>query len=124
MSTKITSTSVKVMQSYNYCHFEVAMSLENEEGLSTADIDEARKKCQRLTDKAVQQYKVAKDMAAKREGADYKKQSFENQCRAIAQKDEGDRTINEMAMLKQYQDESWQSQFDYSYDYDDDDSII
>jgi hypothetical protein len=36
-------------------------------------------------------------------------------------KPEQDRTIREIGMLKQYQDEDWKAQFDYRYDYDDDD---
>jgi len=63
--TKVKTASVKVMQSYNYCHFEASMTIENEDGLELLDIDGARKNCQRLTDKAVKQYQKAKEMAAK-----------------------------------------------------------
>jgi len=63
MPTKIKSASVKVMLSYDYSHFEASMQLENDEGLGMKDIDNARKNCQRLADKAVGQYKTAKDMA-------------------------------------------------------------
>lgn len=120
MNTIIKSASVKVMLSYDYSHFEASMSLENDNGLTTKDIDEARKTCQRLADKAVGQYKTAKAQAAKRSDGHYKMKNFEEACRAIQQKNEGDRTINEIAMLKQYENEHWQSQFDYDYDYDDD----
>lgn len=118
--TIIKTASVKVMLSYDYSHFEAAISLENESGLSILDIDEARKKCQRLADKAVGQYKEAKSAAAKRSDANYKMQNFEAQCKSIKQKSEGDRTINEIAMLKQYEDENWRKQFYDDYDYDDD----
>ena len=84
------------------------------------DIDEARKNCQRLCDKAVSQYKIAKSIAAKRTDGAYKIQNFENQCKKILEKTEGDRTINEVAMLKQYQDENWRAQFEDDYDYEDD----
>jgi hypothetical protein len=122
MSTIIKSASVKVMQSYNYCHFESSMSLENEEGIPLKDIDNARKECQRLTDKAVSQYQKAKEMAAKRADGAYLIQNFKDQCEKIKKKDEHDRTIKEMAMLKQYEDENWQAQFDYEYNYEDDDN--
>ena len=36
------------------------------------------------------------------------------------QKPEGDRTINELAMLKQYEDENWRDKYLYQYDYEDD----
>lgn len=121
METIIKSASVKVMLSYDYCHFEASMSVENESGLTMSDIDEARKKCQRLADKAVGQYKKAKQMASNRSDGEYQMRNFQEQCERIKAKDEQDRTIKEIAMLKQYEDENWQANFMYEYDYDDDD---
>ena len=63
METIIKSASVKVMLSHDYSHFEASMALENESGIPLKDIDEARKNCQRLADKAVGQYKTAKQDA-------------------------------------------------------------
>lgn len=120
MSTIIKTASVKVMLSYDYSHFEACMSVENESGLSLKDIDDARKNCQRLADKAVGQYKAAKNQAAKRTDGQFQMQNFESECKRIALKDPNDRTMREIAMLKQYDNENWQAQFDYSYDYDDD----
>lgn len=121
METIIKSASVKVMLSYDYSHFEASMSVENESGLTMSDIDEARKKCQRLADKAVGQYKKAKQMASNRSDGEYQMRNFQEQCERIKAKDEQDRTIKEIAMLKQYEDENWQANFMYEYDYDDDD---
>jgi hypothetical protein len=124
MTTIITTASVKVMLSYDYSHFEASMSIENENGLTMQEIDEARKKCQRLADKAVGQYKKAKEMASLRSHGEYRMRNFEDECKRIQAKDEQDRTVEESAMLKQYEDENWQAQFDYDYDYDDDDEYI
>jgi hypothetical protein len=120
MSTIIKSASVKVMRSFDYCHFEVAMSVENDSGLSAIEIDSARKVAMRLADKAVEQYKIAKSCAAKRQEGAYYMNNFENECKMIKAKDPNDRTIGEMAKLKQYEDENWRAKFDYSYDYEDD----
>jgi hypothetical protein len=49
-------------------------------------------------------------------------QNFEAQCKSIEKKDEGDRTINETAMLKQYKTERWEDQFHLDYDYEDDEN--
>lgn len=98
--TKISSASVKVMLSYDYSHFEVSMTLENDEGLTKKKIDEARKDCQRLADRAVEQYKIAKQKAAKRSDSEYAMQNFEANCMKIKAKSENDRTLNEIAMLK------------------------
>lgn len=121
METIIKTASVKVMLSYDYSHFEASMSLENESGLTMEEIDDARKKCQRLADKAVGQYKKAKEMAAKRSNGEFLMRHFEDECKRIQAKNEQDRTVKEVAILKQYEDENWQAQFDYDYDYDDDD---
>ena len=118
--TIIKSASVKIMLSHDYSHFETSMSLENENGITTEEVDLARKKCQRLCDKAVSQYKKAKELAAKRNDGIYQMQNFESQCKRIEVKAEGDRTINEIAMLNQYKNEKWQDQFDNRYDYEDD----
>ena len=37
----------------------------------------------------------------------------------IKNKNPEDMNIKEMGMLKQYEDEEWQKQFDYQYDYED-----
>lgn len=110
------------MLSYDYSHFEASMSIENDEGLTTQEIDDARKKCQRLADKAVGQYKTAKSSAARRQDAEFRMHNFEAECKRIAAKEQHDRTLKEIAMLKQYNDENWQAQFDYGYDYDDDEN--
>jgi hypothetical protein len=120
MKTKIKNASVKVMLSYDYCHFEALMSLENDNGLELKEIDDARKDCQRLADKAVGQYKTAKQAAIAREESKYRMINFEEECKRIANKNEQDRTIKEIAMLKQYKDEEWRDQFYAYYDYDDD----
>jgi hypothetical protein len=120
--TKVKSASVKVMLSYDYSHFEASMALENDNGLTMKEIDEARKNCQRLADKAVSQYKIAKDSASRRQDGQYKMDNFVSQCKKIEAKTEGDRTINEIAMLNQYKQENWQSQFLYDYNYEDDEN--
>jgi len=121
MQTIVKEASVKVMLSYDYSHFESSMSIENENGLSMKEIDEARKNCQRLCDKAVHQYKTHKANAAARSDGKYKMAAFEQECQRIANKSEQDRTLKEIAMLKQYQDENWKAQFEDEYDYEDDD---
>ena len=117
--TVIKSASVKVMLSYNYNHFESSMVIENEDGLDFTEIDESRKICQRLCDKAVGQYKIAKDLAAKRINAKYDKEKFVKEVESIKLKPIGERTVDELAKLKAFDDDSWSSQFNYDYDYED-----
>ncbi len=60
----IRTASVKVMRSYDYCHFEVVLSADIYPVLpyegALEQIDDLRKEAARLADKAVHQYKQAK----------------------------------------------------------------
>lgn len=120
-NTIIKSASVKVMQSYNYCHFEACMTLESDKGLTVQEIDEARKTCQRLTNKAIGQYQQGKQVAANRNDAGIKIRAFKQEIEFIQKKDPNDRTMREIGMLKQFEQENWEAQFEDNYDYDDDD---
>jgi hypothetical protein len=67
METKpmITVTSVKVMRSYDYCHFEISLGMSGDsESIPLDAVDRLRKDAARLADKAVEQYKVAKEHAS------------------------------------------------------------
>jgi hypothetical protein len=66
--------SVKIMLSYDYSHFEIALSSDN---CDSADaVDELRKVAQRLADKAVKQYKTMKMVLSKNENSIYTKERF------------------------------------------------
>ena len=112
---------VKVMLSYDYNHFEMALSTDEE--LDTKGVNELRKKAQRLADEAVRQYRRAKEAAANRETGKYRREMFEHQIEAIKKKPVGERTVNEIALLKQREDENWEAQFEDDYDYDDDEAF-
>jgi uncharacterized protein YaiL (DUF2058 family) len=120
MSTKITSASVKVMQSYNYCHFEASMSLENENGLESVDIDNARKECQRLTDKAVSQYQVAKKVENRRASLNSEKSMLEREVNLIKQQPENTWSVTDKAKVKALADHEWDLKYNYEDDYDQD----
>jgi hypothetical protein len=109
---------VKIMLSYDYSHFEVALSSDDE--LDAKGVNALRKKAQRLADEAVRQYKQAKLIAEKRSQAAGEKRYFLQQVSDIEAKPEGDRTVREMAILKQHDDENWEAQFEWEYDYEDD----
>jgi coenzyme F420-reducing hydrogenase alpha subunit len=110
------SASVKIMLSYDYCHFEICKG--TDENLTNEQVNDLRKDCQRLADEAVRQYQVAKQHAAKLDS--YEKKDFDRRIKGILKKEESTLTIEETAMLKQYRDEEFQKQFE-PYDYDDED---
>lgn len=113
--------SVKIMLSFDYSHFEVALSSDND--LDAKGINAMRKTAQRLADEAVRQYKRAKEMAAKRDQGAYARENFVAEVARILAKPEGERTVRELAILKQRADEDWEAQFEYPYDYDDDEDF-
>lgn len=57
--------SVKVMRSYDYCHFEIALSSDQE--MTLDQVNELRKCAAILVDESVRQYKIAKTREQKRE---------------------------------------------------------
>lgn len=117
METIIKSASVKVMLSYDYSHFEASMSLENDEGIPLKDIDEARKNCQRLADKAVGQYKTAKGEAIKQAVTSYERQQLEKEVREIkVNKPEDQWSVLERAKVKALADYKHQTMYDYNDD--------
>ena len=104
----IDSGSVKVMRSYDYCHFEVTLSTSGPASIEF--IDELRKQAARLADKAVEQYKVAKD-AMSVYGAMSERWRLQR-AMGIA---ECDRTPQDKAIIKFHGDKEYASRFGYDY---------
>lgn len=125
MSAFVQTASVKVMRSHDYCHFEVVLTLSDTEGnpLTLTAVDNARKEAARLADKAVEQYKIAKRVAQKIETAKGGREWRREEATRIEAIAETDRTTEQKAMLKAYQDACFEanSSYDYEDDYQDDD---
>ena len=115
--TILKSASVKVMLSHNYNHFETSIILENEEGLNTGEINDARKDCMRLCDKAIAQYNQAKHVANKLCGLDEARKTLSIEVEKLKIK-EGELSPEEKAKIKTLEDYNWNKQFDYEDDYD------
>jgi len=109
----IESASVKVMRSYDYCHFEVSLS--SSTAASPESVDELRKTAARLADKAVEQYKLAKENA---EQMEYDRRGLarlqEMQTR-ILKKPESEHTPQEKAVLKAISDRIHHARLRYDY---------
>ena len=129
--SKTTQATVKVMLSYDYCHFEISKTIDSEVIIDTEspfgtntmsitneEIDNARKDCQRLADKAVGQYKTAKDLASKRLGNSYERMQLEKEVALIKQKKEEFITPEDKAKVKALEDYNH-----YNY-MDDEDYVI
>ena len=127
MEITIDIASVKVMRSFDYCHFEVCLSSTApqeiiESGSSASitpqEVDELRKTAARLADKAVAQYRVAKVNAQRLLNEKCQRNFIDSQMKCIEGTPEVDRTVNEQATLKAYKDVLWEA--NRAYDYEDD----
>lgn len=110
--------SVKVMLSYDYCHFEVSKSSDTD--LTNQEIDEMRKDCMRLADKAIAQYKIAKDACNIQMARSAEREALRREVQIIESKPENDRTIGELAKVKAFKDRDWEEYVSAKYDYQDD----
>ena len=110
--------SVKIMLSYDYCHFEICKS--TDAAVTDQEIDAMRKDVQRLADKAVRQYIIAKEENRKRLNAVAERESAERDVARIELKPAGERTVNEVALVKAFKDKNWSEYISRRYDYEDD----
>lgn len=113
------SATVKVMNSHNYNHFEASICLENDEGVSNLDIDEARKDCQRLVQKAILQYDKSKRVALAQANSASEKRILEMEVASIKQKPKEQWGVTEKAKVKALEDHNWEQQWDWEDDSDD-----
>lgn len=109
------NASVKVMRSHDYCHFEVCLGCD--QPVSAKAVDDMRKEAARLADKAVAQYKISKRAAEEyfRESENYEYDT--RRAKIIEDKPETERTVDEKAFLKAFEDREFHaSRYDYDYE--------
>lgn len=108
------SASVKVMRSYDYCHFEVSLS--SDDNLSIDEVDNLRKKAASLADKAVSQYQMMKRYHAAKANAKFRDDKALKHDRDLAIKTpESERTESEKAAIKAYDDHMFLLSHDWDY---------
>ena len=112
------SASVKVMRSYDYCHFEIALGV-NDLAITLDDVDELRKSAQRLADKAVAQYRIAKQQAEDRLANTYEVARLRDRARIIRENyPRSEWTPDQQAEVKAAEDAEFRAS--HEYDYEDD----
>lgn len=110
------TATVKVMRSYDYCHFEI--NLGTDEKLTAEDIDNMRRVAASLVDRAVTDYRNMKREEGTRQAKEFDRSQLKARLRSIEEKPEGERTVNEVAMLtNSHSAEFWQQYKDDEYDY-------
>lgn len=116
MKIPINNASVKVMRSFDYCHFEVCLS--SDSIISDVEIDELRKEAAKLADKAVEQYKAMKANIELLDSDTWKLDQLKRRAEEAEANPESERTPEQKAIIKKLQDGYYQNR--RRYDYDDD----
>ncbi len=107
------TASIKVMRSYDYCHFEVCLS---SSASTPEEVDSLRKTAAVMVDKAVAQYKLAKENASRIERDTYLLDRIRYRAADIDKKPEADRTPTEKAIMKKAEDFAHWARREYDYD--------
>ncbi len=110
--------SVKVMLSFNFCHFEISKTTDQD--VDNTAIDNMRKDCMRLADKAVKQYQIAKTRASEQAARDFEKSELKNDVERILKIPESERNATQMAKVKALSDHEYWKRYDYDYEDDQD----
>jgi hypothetical protein len=108
--------SVKVMRSYDYCHFEVCLSLDKE--MTLGEINNMRKDAARLADEAVRQYIVAKDLASKKLKLEDEKNELIKEIERIKSRCTYEWCAQDKAKLKALEDKEYFDRYNYNYEDD------
>lgn len=109
---------VRVMRSYDYCHFEVELGGEYQD---IDQVNELRKQAALLVDEAVRQYKIAKKAEDDRGRFDYQKEVLLERLERIKATPESDWTIEDAALMRSSTDKEFWEEYDKcDYFYEDD----
>jgi hypothetical protein len=105
------------MRSYDYCHFEVCLGIDDGQPADLKTINELRKSAQRLVDEAVRQYIHAKALEEKRLQLEWDRERLGREIERIKQYPESEWTPEDKAKVKLLEDADWDQ---FTYDYEDD----
>ena len=109
------NVSAKIMLSYDYNHFEMTLSDDCE---TMKDADALRIKAQRLADRAVEQYKKAKDIASKRIARRDERLKVEKEVGELLKIPESERTPTQKGTIKALEDTEYWEAYDWRYEDD------
>lgn len=113
--------SVKIMLSHDYCHFEICLG--SDDDMTLEQIDDMRKDAQRLADKAVEQYKIAKKARDKIVWSKEEIDRLTQEVKIIKENyPKSEWTPQQQAVIKTFDDLQYQitRAYDYQDDWDDD----
>lgn len=115
--------SVKVMRSYDYCHFECVLS--SDELLDLTEIDKMRKQAAILVDEAVRQYRIARQKEHELAHKEWEKRRALLILETAKKKPQTELTPEEAALLRADHDRSFWKEWDEDiYVYEDEEKEL
>lgn len=113
---------VKVMRSHDYCHFEIQLPIFGDQvaGGFPESVNEVRVEAAKLCDRAVRDYQKAKGVESLRMMTKMSVDYMREEAAAAASKPEGERTPEEKAKVKRWNDYLYHAERGFEYDYEDD----
>ena len=111
-------SSVRVMRSYDYCHFEIALERECN---TLEDVNTLRQEAAILVDEAVRQFIVAKAKESTRLRKESETRLALERVKYVETIPQSEWTVEQAALMKAYNDKSfWDNYKEEQYDYWDD----
>lgn len=108
--------SVKMMRSYDYCHFEVCLSSDEEKTIE--EVDDMRKEAARLADKAVKQYAEWKNFHSWIYHDTFELKRLRSTVAEIREIPESEWTPEQKSKIKLIQDINFHREREYDYEDD------
>lgn len=108
--------SVRVMRSHDYCHFEIALS--SDEDMTLDEVNNMRKQAALLVDEAVRQYRIAKKKEDNRQRFEWDKERAVERAARLRDKSQSEWTIEDAAFMRSYEDKAFWADMDqenYTY---------
>jgi tryptophan 2,3-dioxygenase len=98
------TASVRVMRSYDYCHFEISLGSEN---LTLEQVNDLRKKAALLVDEAVRQYIIAKGKEDARRLTHGDIERALRRIELIKEQPKNEWSIEDAALMRSYEDKEF-----------------
>jgi hypothetical protein len=105
------------MLSYDYCHFEIALSSDNAKTME--DANNMRKQAQRLADEAVRQYKAHMEYLREIDHDEQFRERIVQMVKNINLKPKPEWTPEDKATVKHLKDMNYRAAHRYNFDDDD-----
>ena len=113
------TSEVRVMRSYDYCHFEICLGVDDNATLD--QVNERRKEAALLVDEAVRQYVVAKGKEEKRKRKEWETERYIDRVNHIKETPKSEWSVEDAAVVRAFEEGEFWKEFDSeSYIYEED----